>query len=120
MMGLMQIPGVGPLFAAAMMAKQARFFVLTDRRVLILPVDRSALKRADRRVSIPLGEVSLFGGGTHWAGGTRPIRAEHAGKSYLLRIPPRKKSRPVTRLLEGLRVLSADAESHPADPTPGL
>jgi hypothetical protein len=114
MMGVMHIPGVGPLFAAAMMAKQARFFVLTDRRFLILPVEKASLIRAKRGVSIPLGEVALSGWGKSILNGSMVVRAIHGEKSYALQIRPRKKSRPWCRLIEGLRMLSAEEESPPS------
>ncbi len=113
LVGVMHIPAVGPLLGATMLARQARFFVLTDRRILILPVERAALRTAARRVTLPLGEVSIRGGGTNWAGATKPIRAEHLGRPTVLLIPRRKKSRSTSRLLEGLRVLAVDDESQP-------
>ncbi|MBL8746087.1 MAG: hypothetical protein JNK58_07000 [Phycisphaerae bacterium] len=111
--GLMHVPVVGVLLAAGVAAKQARFFVLTDRRFLIFRVERAAIRRADRAVALSLGHVSLAGGRTSILNGNTPFRAVSAGKSYLIHIARRRKSRPVRRLVEGLRVLADDDQPTP-------
>lgn len=105
--GLMHVPGL-QVVALFILAARSRFIVLTDRRLLILPVARDQLKDTRRRVTLPVGAMDMRDGGRSVLSELRVFRASHAGHDLAFTITPKKKSRPQSRLLKGLALLTAD------------
>jgi hypothetical protein len=115
LVAMMFVPGVGQIISAAATARLVRLLVLTDRRLLLLPADKRALrtKHAPLVLESPIGEVEVL---RERGGSVLRLSSQDGPRQYLIDGPGlpgpigltvgRQRSRAGRRLLEGLEMLS--------------